>query len=95
MTKKKLRGVPELWDEVKKGVRIMLTPTAIAGVDELAQKYGLSRSEFVEQVGRRIIPVGEPTEEVTKGDSSVSVARRESADCSDDVEDESRLEVAA
>ncbi len=33
------RGVPELWDEMKKGVKIMMTPTAIVKLDELARWY--------------------------------------------------------
>ena len=57
--KKTSKGYPELYDEVKKRVNLSLTPTAIAGLDELAQELGLSRSELVEQVGRGLIPLAE------------------------------------
>lgn len=56
---KKSKGVPELHDEVKKRVNLSLTPTAIAGLDELAQEFDLSRSELVEQIGRGTIPLAE------------------------------------
>lgn len=56
---KKSKGVPELHDEVKKRVNLSLTPTAIAGLDKLAQEFNLSRSELVEQIGRGSIPLAE------------------------------------
>ena len=56
---KKLKGVPELHDEVKKRVNLSLTPTAIAGLDKLSQELNLSRSELVEQIGRGSIPIAE------------------------------------
>ena len=52
---KNLPGVPEIWDEVKKRATMTLTPTAIAGLDILAQKWQLSRSEFIEHIGRGLI----------------------------------------
>lgn len=55
--RKKTRGQPEIYDEVKGQVNLSLTKTSIQGLDELASAMGLSRSEFVEQVGRRLIPV--------------------------------------
>jgi hypothetical protein len=54
---KKLRGQPELYDEVKGQVNLSLTSTSVQGLDEQAAAIGLSRSEFVEQIGRRIIGV--------------------------------------
>jgi hypothetical protein len=51
------RGVPELWNELKKRVALALTPTAVAGLDELASAEGISRSEFVERIGRKIFTV--------------------------------------
>ncbi len=57
--KKTSKGYPELYDEVKKRVNLSLTPTAIAGLDELAKELDLSRSELVEQIGRGIIPLAE------------------------------------
>lgn len=56
---KKSKGVPELHDEVKKRVNLSLTPTAIAGLDKLAEEFDLSRSELVEQIGRSTIPLAE------------------------------------
>ena len=57
--KKTSQGYPELYDEVKKRVNLTLTPTAIAGLDELAKELHLSRSELVEQIARGIIPLAE------------------------------------
>ena len=57
--KKTSKGYPELYDEVKKRVNLSLTPTAIAGLDELSQELDLSRSELVEQIGRGLIPLAE------------------------------------
>ena len=56
---KKLKGVPDLHDEVKKRANLSLTPTAIAGLDKLSQELDLSRSELVEQIGRGLIPLAE------------------------------------
>jgi len=58
----KTKGVPELWDELKKGLRLMMTPTAIAKLDELAREYGLSKSELVERIARGWIPLGKMQE---------------------------------
>ena len=57
--KKTSKGYPELYDEVKKRVNLSLTPTAIAGLDKLAEEFNLSRSELVEQIGRGLIPLAE------------------------------------
>ncbi|WNZ47365.1 hypothetical protein Q2T42_05895 [Leptolyngbya boryana CZ1] len=54
---KKIRGQPEIYDEVKGQVSLSMTRTGVRGLDELAVTLGLSRSEFVEQVGRRFITV--------------------------------------
>ncbi|HIK19012.1 ribbon-helix-helix protein, CopG family [Oculatella sp. LEGE 06141] len=35
-----------------------LTPTGVEKLDELAAEFQLSRSEFIEQIARRLIPVG-------------------------------------
>jgi hypothetical protein len=65
---KKLRGQPEIYDEVKGQVSLSLTRTGVQGIDELATTMGLSRSEFVEQIGRRLISVvsGEDKEAIKK-----------------------------
>jgi hypothetical protein len=54
---KKLKDKPYIWDEVKKRLNLALTPTAITGLDELASAEGMSRSEFVERIGRKIFTV--------------------------------------
>lgn len=54
---KKLRGQPEIYDEVKGQVSLSMTRTGVRGLDDLAAMMGLSRSEFVEQIGRRLIAV--------------------------------------
>jgi len=54
---KKLRGQPEIYNEVKGQVSLSMTRTGVRGLDNLAATMGLSRSEFVEQVGRRLIAV--------------------------------------
>lgn len=48
--------------ETKKPVNITLTPTSLQGLDEQAQELGISRSEFIEQIGRKQIPLA--TQEV-------------------------------
>lgn len=55
--RKKLRGKPELYDEVKGQVNLSLTATGVKGLDDLAKKMGLSRSELIEQIGRGLLPV--------------------------------------
>ena len=50
--RKRIRGVPELHDELKTRVNLSLTPTGSAGLDVLAAERGLSRSELVERIGR-------------------------------------------
>lgn len=55
--RKKMRGKPELYNEVKGQVNVSLTNTGVQGLDTLAQQMGLSRSEFIEQIGRGILPV--------------------------------------
>jgi hypothetical protein len=60
MTRKKQRGQPELYDEVKKRVTIALTPTGDKRLSELASIFDLSKSEFVEQLARGVIPILTP-----------------------------------
>lgn len=55
--RKKLRGQPELYDEVKGQVNLSLTKTGVQGIDTLARSRNLSRSEFVEQIGRQMLSV--------------------------------------
>lgn|GEM_PF-1382334 len=55
--RKRVRGVPELHDELKKQVNVVLTPTGIEGLDAIAAEMKLSRSELIEQIGRNLIPL--------------------------------------
>jgi len=48
---KRIRGVPEMYDELKTRVNFSLTPSAIKGLNALAEQQ-LSRSELVERIGR-------------------------------------------
>jgi hypothetical protein len=52
---KSTRGQPEHYSEIKKGVSIGITPTALAGLDELSQQRAISRSEMIERIGRGTI----------------------------------------
>jgi uncharacterized protein YidB (DUF937 family) len=54
---KNLRGQPEKWKQLKKRVTMSLTPKGVDGLDALASDLGLSRSELVERIGRRVIPL--------------------------------------
>ncbi len=40
------------WGESKQRVNVMLTPTAIAKIDEVAEEMGLTRSEILERLAR-------------------------------------------
>jgi hypothetical protein len=60
---KSMRGRPELYDELKKPYSIGVTPTGIKGLDALSRAFNLSRSEFIEQIGRgylKVIPADVP-----------------------------------
>lgn len=54
---KSMRGVPEMYDEIKKRFSICLTPIAHQKLTNLAQKKSLSLSELLERIGRGIIPL--------------------------------------
>ena len=54
--KKRLRGVPIDYDELKRQISLMLTPTANKKLSALAEEQGLPRSEFLERLLRGLIP---------------------------------------
>ena len=54
---KSQRGVPELYDELKKPASVSATPTGRKGFDEKAKSMGLSRSELFEKIGRNEVEV--------------------------------------
>jgi hypothetical protein len=56
--KRSRRGQGQYYAEPKKPTIVGLTPTAVEQLDELAAEFQLSRSEFIEQIARRLIPVG-------------------------------------
>jgi hypothetical protein len=60
---KSKRGQGEMYDEVKAKQTLSLTPTAVKGLDKLAESLGISRSEVVEQIGRGIIPLAISSQE--------------------------------
>ena len=51
------KGQPIFYAEKKQRVNLTLTSTAIEELEKLAQALNLSVSEFVERIGRGIIPV--------------------------------------
>jgi hypothetical protein len=53
-TKKRLKNVPVLHDEVKKKRTVVLTPTAWENIKNEAKVRGVSASELIEEWGRRI-----------------------------------------
>lgn len=56
--KKGVKGLPGTptteYGELKKNVKMTLTPTAIAYLDAKAEKEGISRSELVERFARTL-----------------------------------------
>ncbi len=52
---KRVKGVPELHNQLKTKATLSLTPTGIAGLDSLAGERNISRSELVDRIGRREI----------------------------------------
>ena len=53
-TKKRLRNVPILHDEVKAKRTVLLTPTAWSKIKLLSAKQGISASELVESWARNL-----------------------------------------
>ncbi|MEH2334945.1 MAG: ribbon-helix-helix protein, CopG family [Nostoc sp.] len=54
---KRVKGVPELQDEMKTRVNLSITPTAIQKLDLMAAQRGISKSELVERIARGQIPL--------------------------------------
>ena len=48
------RGKPIYYDEVKERISVMLTPTSINILNIVAEAEGLSRSEYLERLLRKI-----------------------------------------
>ncbi len=69
---KRSKGEPAFYDEMKRRVNIALTPTGFNGLDNLAEAWGLSKSELIERIGRGIIPLPSPQEVERLGESSAN-----------------------
>jgi hypothetical protein len=46
-----------MYGEVKKPLTVSVTPTAVAGLNEQAKEFGISRSELIERIGRRLLVI--------------------------------------
>lgn len=70
-------GRPPGYGETKTRVNMSLTPTCVDGLDMLAKAFNLSRSEFIERIGRGLIAVSVTPQvlsrSVTKDDDTVAV----------------------
>ncbi|MBW4639122.1 MAG: hypothetical protein KME05_12970 [Gloeocapsa sp. UFS-A4-WI-NPMV-4B04] len=69
---KRSKGEPAFYDEMKRRVNIALTPTGVNGLENLAEAWGLSKSELVEQIGRGIIPLPSPQQVERLGELSIT-----------------------
>lgn len=58
--RKKVRGVPQEYEQLKRQVNLSLTDKAVQGLDALAQKRKVSRSELIERLGRGLWSLTEP-----------------------------------
>ena len=56
---KSMRGQPEIHDEVKKPVSFSITPTAQLGLARFSKQLNISRSEFIERIGRGLLTIVE------------------------------------
>lgn len=54
---KTAKGQPVFYGEKKKRVNFTLTPTALEELEKFSQALNLSVSEFIERIGRGIVPV--------------------------------------
>lgn len=53
-----MRGEPVYHDELKKGLNLTITPTGASGLNDIVKELGLhSKSDLVDQIGRRMIQV--------------------------------------
>lgn len=56
---KSMRDKPEYYDDLKGRVTISITPTAKDGFDALSSAREVSRSEFIERIGRQLIKLAD------------------------------------
>jgi hypothetical protein len=60
--KKRTKGVPVFWDELKSKRTLTLTDTAWNQLGTKAEELGVSKSELIEALSRSVIPVLESEE---------------------------------
>lgn len=57
------KGKPNtVYNELKARMTVSITPTAVNGIDGLVESLGITRSEFLEQIGRGLLQVNAPTQ---------------------------------
>lgn len=66
MGKKRIKGEPLFYDEVKKDTIFMLTNTARQQLEVRAKELGISRSELVERFARGLIGLPEQEQSAKK-----------------------------
>ncbi|WP_181280708.1 hypothetical protein [Aphanothece hegewaldii] len=67
---KRVKGVPELHDEVKTRLNLTVTPTARQGLEKLAKERELSISELVEKIGRESLIISAEIPDFSKSESN-------------------------
>lgn len=60
---KSQRNKGEIYEEIKRQSSVALTKTGLEQLDNLAASFGLSRSELIERIGRKIFLVAEVNSE--------------------------------
>lgn len=70
------KGKPIFYAEKKRRVNLTLTPTASEGLEKFAQALNLSVSEFIERIGRGLIPVLAKDSVEQEADCAARVDRR-------------------
>ena len=66
MGKKRVKGEPIFYDEVKKDTIFMLTETARQQIKQKADELGISRSEVIERFARGIIELPQQEQSAKK-----------------------------
>lgn len=51
------------YGEMKTRITVSVTPTAVNGIDAIAESMKISRSELLERIGRGLLKVTKPTQE--------------------------------
>ena len=57
---KSVKGIPDNpYNELKLRTTVSITPTALEGLNDLSRSRNISRSELIEQIGRKLIEIAE------------------------------------